>query len=231
MPQLARPALWSTIVLVIALAALIPRLSSAHQPDRSLREKGRPVARFVDTTPLPTPLPSPEPPSLPTSPEPPLLLPTSPEPPPLAPPLSFLVPAPDLAPAVPPLAPEALRIAELVNAERAAAGLAPLALSAELSAAAQAQSDAMAFTGVISHVGADGRGPAQRISDAGYGWLRCGENIAVGQTTPEEAMAFWMGSTPHRANILDPGMRELGVGYLWVDGGYGHYWTITLGER
>jgi hypothetical protein len=134
-------------------------------------------------------------------------------------------------PPPPPLAPEILRIVELVNGERAAVGLAPLELSQELTAAAQVQSEDMAYTGVISHVGADGRGPAERISAAGYHWLRCGENIAVGQPTPEEAMAFWMGSPPHRANILDPGMRELGVGYLWLPEGYGHYWTITLGER
>jgi uncharacterized protein YkwD len=130
-----------------------------------------------------------------------------------------------------PVAVEALRIMELVNGERALVGLAPLELSEELTAAAQVQSEGMAYTGVISHIGADGRGPAERISEAGYLWLRCGENIAVGQPTPEEAMAFWMGSPPHRANILDPGLREIGVGYLWLPGGYGHYWTITLGER
>lgn len=130
-----------------------------------------------------------------------------------------------------PVTPEAMRVMELVNAERAAAGLAPLELSEELTAAAQAHSEGMAYTGVISHIGADGRGPAERISEAGYPWLRCGENIAVGQPTPEEAISFWMGSPPHRANILDPGMREIGVGYIWLPGGYGHYWTITLGER
>jgi uncharacterized protein YkwD len=134
-------------------------------------------------------------------------------------------------PPPPSIALEALRMVELVNAERAAAGLTPLELSEELTAAAQVQSEGMAYTGVIGHTGADGRGPADRISDAGYPWLRCGENIAVGQPTPEEAMAFWMGSPPHRANILDPAMREIGVGYLWLPGGYGHYWTITLGAR
>jgi uncharacterized protein YkwD len=141
-------------------------------------------------------------------------------------------PLPPPPPLPPPLvAPEIQRIVDLVNAERAAASLGPLQLAQELSVAAQAQSEGMAYTGFISHTGADGRGPAERIADAGYRWLRCGENIAVGQPTPEEAMAFWMGSPPHRANILDSGMREIGVGYLWLPGGYGHYWTITLGER
>jgi uncharacterized protein YkwD len=128
-------------------------------------------------------------------------------------------------------APEEASLVELVNAQRAAAGLAPLIVSSELTAAAQEQSAAMAATGHISHTGLDGRGPAQRIADAGYHWLRCGENIAVGQTTPEEVVSFWMGSPPHRANILDPGMREIGAGYVGQSSGYGHYWTITLGER
>lgn len=141
-----------------------------------------------------------------------------------------LAATPPAPPPPPTIAPEALRIAELVNAERATAGLPPLAISYELSAAAQVQSDGMAYTGVISHTGADGRGPADRITAAGYRWLRCGENIAVGQATPEEAMAFWMGSPPHRANILDPGMREIGVGHLWLPDGYGNYWTMTLGQ-
>lgn len=143
-------------------------------------------------------------------------------------PVATLVSAPALAPFT---SPEEARLVELVNAERAAAGLAPLTVSAELTAAAQEQSAAMATTWHISHTGLDGRGPAQRIADAGYRWLRCGENIAVGQTSPEEAVRFWMGSPPHRANLLDPGMREIGAGYVLQNGGYTHYWTITLGER
>lgn len=123
------------------------------------------------------------------------------------------------------------RMAELVNNERRAAGLAPLTIAPELMAAAQEQSWDMALSGLISHAGSDGRGAAQRMRDAGYNWQRCGENIAVGQTTPDEAMAFWMNSPPHRANILDPGMRELGVGYVRRSAGFGHYWTLNLGER
>jgi uncharacterized protein YkwD len=123
------------------------------------------------------------------------------------------------------------RMVELVNNERRAAGLAPLSIAPELMASAQEHSWGMALSGLISHTGSDGRGAAQRMRDAGYNWQRCGENIAVGQTTPEEAMAFWMNSPPHRANILDPGMREIGVGYVQQPTGYGHYWTLNLGER
>lgn len=119
----------------------------------------------------------------------------------------------------------------LINQERAAAGLAPLTPAPELMAAAQAHSQDMAASGMISHTGADGRTAGQRIQDAGYAWQRYGENIAVSFPTPAAAMGFWINSAPHRGNILDPGMREVGIGYAQQATGYGHYWTITFGER
>jgi uncharacterized protein YkwD len=135
----------------------------------------------------------------------------------------------DYRPAIDPVA---QRLLELVNAERAAAGLAPVTIAPALMSAAQAHSQDMASSGQISHTGSDGRGAAQRMADFGYDWARCGENIAVGQTTPEEAMHFWMHSPPHRANILDAGMQEIGIGYVQERGvgGYGYYWTINLGQ-
>lgn len=127
--------------------------------------------------------------------------------------------------------PTRAHLISLINQARAAAGLEPVAPAPELMSAAQNHSQDMALSGLVSHVGSDGRAPQQRMHDVGYMWQRCGENIAVGQTTPEEAMQFWMNSPPHRANILDPGMREVGVGYVQQASGYGHYWTINLGER
>ncbi len=132
---------------------------------------------------------------------------------------------------LPTVDPAIARMVALVNNERRAAGLVPLSIAPELMAAAQEHSWDMALSGLISHTGSDGRGAAQRMRDSGYPWRRCGENIAVGQTTPEEALAFWMNSPPHRANMLDPGMRELGVGHVQQSTGHGHYWTLNLGER
>ena|GEM_PF-1062866 len=120
---------------------------------------------------------------------------------------------------------------ELVNSQRQQAGLAPLAPAPELMASAQMHSQDMATSGLISHTGSDGRTARQRITDSGYPWLRCGENIAVWYPTPEQVMQFWMGSPPHRANLLDPGMQEIGIGYVRQAAGYEHYWTINLGER
>lgn len=49
-----------------------------------------------------------------------------------------------------------------------------------------------------------------------YGYA--GENIAMGQRTPEIVMNDWMNSSGHRANILNKNYDCIGVGYTMVDG-------------
>ena len=49
-----------------------------------------------------------------------------------------------------------------------------------------------------------------------YGYA--GENIAMGQRTPEIGMNDWMNSSGHRANILSENFDYIGVGYTMVDG-------------
>jgi uncharacterized protein YkwD len=49
-------------------------------------------------------------------------------------------------------------------------------------------------------------------------------------STPEAVVAGWMNSPGHRANILKPELKEIGVGYYFLadDTGkvnYHHYWT------
>ncbi|MBI2825230.1 MAG: hypothetical protein HYX69_11145 [Planctomycetia bacterium] len=45
------------------------------------------------------------------------------------------------------------------------------------------------------------------------------ENIAMGQTNSQEAVRSWMNSPGHRANILSPGHRKIGVAaYTAADG-------------
>lgn len=97
------------------------------------------------------------------------------------------------------------------NEERAMRGLSPLALSAEASAVARAYSVRMFETKRVQHVDAQGRGPGERVSQAGIRASAFAENIAYHRSPPEAHTAF-MGSPPHRANILDPVYREMGVG-------------------
>jgi uncharacterized protein YkwD len=41
--------------------------------------------------------------------------------------------------------------------------------------------------------------------------LPLAENIAMGQPSAQHALQSWMGSSGHRANILNPGHRRIGV--------------------
>ena len=51
-----------------------------------------------------------------------------------------------------------------------------------------------------------------------------GENIAWGQRSPEEVMNGWMNSSGHRANILNPNFKNIGVAY-YVGSNGRTYWT------
>jgi uncharacterized protein YkwD len=122
-------------------------------------------------------------------------------------------------------------VVELVNRERTSRGLTPLEPDVRLMEAAQLHSADMATSDFLSHEGSDGSRPGDRIEAAGYDdWRAWGENAAAGYPTPTAVVAGWMGSTGHRANILDPGFEHIGVGYRYAAGtSWGHYWTQDFG--
>ena len=135
----------------------------------------------------------------------------------------------------------AQRVVELTNIERRSAGLPPLKANAELAKAAKAHSLAMAENDFFSHENPiTGSTAEERIRAAGYlNAMATGENIAMGQPTPNEVMVDWMHSPGHRANILHPDFREIGVGYVKGPGPSDacqnppcqHYWTQDFGMR
>jgi len=115
---------------------------------------------------------------------------------------------------------------DLINGERASAGLSPLVMDEDLRAVARAHSEDMVARGFISHVNPDGLNPFDRIKAAGIGYVSAGENIAVttGPTPAESARDGWMASPPHRANILRPQFNRTGMGVA-VDGTGKYYFT------
>jgi uncharacterized protein YkwD len=117
------------------------------------------------------------------------------------------------------------------NAERASQGCAALRLDAALVTAARGHSTDMARNSFFGHTGSDGNDPGARMSAAGYdpsgGWA---ENIARGQPTATAVMSAWLGSPEHRANILNCGMRAIGVGAARASNGQ-LYWTQDFGTR
>jgi len=111
------------------------------------------------------------------------------------------------------------QILGLVNQRRAEAGLKPLRIQPQLQQAAQKYADQMAGASSFSHTGTDGSTPFSRMAAAGFHGTMMGENIARGFSNPTSVMEAWMNSAGHRANILNPGYTDLGVGIAKGEGG------------
>jgi uncharacterized protein YkwD len=105
---------------------------------------------------------------------------------------------------------------ELVNRERIAAGLRPLAPDPELTQVARRHSADMFARGYFAHVTPEGRDPFDRMREAGVRLLAAGENLALAPTL-QIAHTGLMNSPGHRANILNPRFGRVGIGIM--DGG------------
>jgi uncharacterized protein YkwD len=141
------------------------------------------------------------------------------------------------------------RVAELVNAERARAGLPLLATDPKLAAIARRHSADMAARKFFDHVSPDGKDPERRGLDAGYPCRRShgsyvthglGENIfqsAVFSSVTfgsagvrsyqwmsvdeiaRQVVEGWMSSEGHRENVLKRGFERQGIGVAITAGG------------
>lgn len=113
------------------------------------------------------------------------------------------------------------------NAARSAAGAVSLQLDIRASMAASGQSAYQAQTQKMSHTGSGGTNAGNRLNAAGYSWSAWGENVAAGQADCETVLSAWLASPPHRANILNPAFRHIGIGMALGDNGV-PYWTMVL---
>lgn len=91
---------------------------------------------------------------------------------------------------------------DLINAERAAHGVAPLVIDGALTPSAQRWADSMARTGRLAHSGTVGAGVEHNIA---------GENVGVGGSVEAVQVAL-VGSPSHLANMLDARFTRVGVG-------------------
>lgn len=113
---------------------------------------------------------------------------------------------------------EAFKIVELINSQRAEAGLQPVKMDKALLDAAMLR--AAECSVYYSHTRPNGTRcftafPSKEGSS--------GENIAIGQQSAEDVMDAWMNSQGHRANILNGNYNSVGIGvfchqgiYTWV---------------
>jgi uncharacterized protein YkwD len=105
------------------------------------------------------------------------------------------------------------RMLELVNAERAKAGLRPLVADERVRAVARGHSEDMFRAGYFSHTSPSGDGPAERIRRGGIPFMAAGENLALAPTV-DVAHSGLMASPGHRQNILTPEFSRIGIGVV-----------------
>ena len=111
----------------------------------------------------------------------------------------------------------------LVNTERTKAGLELLAFDNQLREVARNHSTDMFKRGYFSHYTPDGVSPFDRMNNEDIEYIYAGENLALAPST-QLAMQGLMNSPGHRANILNPNFKKIGVGV--IDGGiYGKMYS------
>lgn len=116
-----------------------------------------------------------------------------------------------------------------INAQRKAKGLNTLSKNAKLAGAAQGHACDMAERGYFSHQRAGGPDLGQRLKSKGYRYRAAAENIAkVRSGEVERAAGVWRNSSGHWANILKPGVSDIGMGLAMAGGQY--YWVMNVGK-
>ena len=129
------------------------------------------------------------------------------------------------------------RVLRLVNEARSRsrrcggeryAPVAPLAPSQLLNEAAYRHARDMARHSFFDHAGRDGSQPKQRVARLGYRSRLTGENIAFGPESAEEVVAGWLASPGHCANIMEPRIQEMGIGFAVGRSRGAIYWVQTL---
>lgn len=111
------------------------------------------------------------------------------------------------------------QVVTLVNQERAKAGLSPLTSDSSLAAMALDKAKDMYNNHYFDHTSPTYGSPFDMMTKYGIQYTYAGENIAMGQQTPQEVMTAWMNSEGHRQNILSPNYTKIGVAFYnneWV---------------
>jgi uncharacterized protein YkwD len=132
------------------------------------------------------------------------------------------------------------RVLDLVNQARATPrtcgdrvfkAAPPLRWNATLAEASRLHAEDMARYNYFRHEGREGSTPAQRVERAGYRYLSTGENLASGTNMQaQDAVAGWLKSPGHCANLMSPGYTEMGAAFAVNPASdMGIYWAQAFG--
>ncbi|RUS42894.1 SCP-like extracellular [Cohnella sp. AR92] len=112
------------------------------------------------------------------------------------------------------------QVLDLVNKERQSGGLNALTMDSKLVEVARAKAKDMHDNNYFDHQSPTYGSPFDMMKSFGVSYQSAGENIAKGQTSPEQVMSQWMNSPGHKANIMNGSYTKIGVGYMptgeWV---------------
>jgi uncharacterized protein YkwD len=119
------------------------------------------------------------------------------------------------------------QVLTLINKERAKQGLTAVVHNPLLDQAAEKHAVQMTKVNTMAHDGIGDGDPGERIRAEGFrnAW---GENVAVGQLTPEQVVREWMASPEHKRNIMDPNFKQSGIAQTQAADGR-LYWAQEFG--
>ncbi len=106
-------------------------------------------------------------------------------------------------------------IVSLTNEKRDAHTLAAVKNDPKLTLAAQAKANDMAARGYFAHVDPEGKQAWDWMEEAGYDYAYAGENLAAQFYDSNDVVNAWMNSPTHRANVLRPTYRDIGIGIAY----------------
>jgi len=121
------------------------------------------------------------------------------------------------------------RMLDSVNALRSAAGRPPVALNAQLNAAAATHSRDMSVQNRPWHFGSDGSSPIDRVRRVGFTGGFIGEAISETYETELETLSAWMEEPGTRKVILAPNANSMGFSWLQETNGK-IWWTLVMGS-
>ncbi len=101
----------------------------------------------------------------------------------------------------------------LLNQDRTKNGLSTLKSNSQLTNLARNYAQDMIDRDYFSHYNPEGQSPFDRMTAAGISYKTAGENLAINSSVANAETAF-MNSSGHRANILNSGYTDVGVGVV-----------------
>ena len=120
----------------------------------------------------------------------------------------------------------ASEVLRLTNIERAKEGAQPLKYNKSLQDAAMLRAKEISVK--FSHTRPNGTDSSTVGKDVGAGGI-CGENIAMGQDSPETVVTDWLNSPGHRIPMMRNANQYMGVGFYKAANGI-YYWVQEFTE-